>query len=558
MSKKFNVWTGFTPAASSANPRTYLSKARDVVSVKDFGAAGDGSTDDRAAIQAALNTGKIVTLAGNTCGLGAQLTIPAGGGLVGPGAIVMLTGAGQFTNTSDASRFASNSCAIYALGVAGVLLSGFKISLGGSPSSDSVCIAIALRQSNKSIVNQLELTGFKKAKGIICVDTSNDVKIVNSDFHDCAANGATNGQLTGVNVDDNRLSSTASKRILISGNSFVNLTADSTFIAANGYQTDGVTIAHVDSGYHTIEGNLMDTLGEGVDCFGHHCAITGNTILAPYNYGVKLVHGAQYDSVIGNTIRNAGLVGIVAAALDTDTQNVSGHSIIGNVVDTIDPDGAWSANNGTACIATQNSNTTYKTSDILFSGNVLNPGANGKYCISSGGNGTNVNYLNNHLVQSGATAWAHKFSTETGSIIPATRTNLIAYLSSVQSMVDGVATKVEFDTVVVDARGEYDNATNFRWTCQVRGYYRVKFSIDFATLNTSGSAVTLTINKNLTATIKKQTRINGTTNHTFDIEAVIPFTHGDYMEAYCTQASGADEDATGSSVFTFLEIEQVS
>jgi hypothetical protein len=70
-----SVNVGFLQAGTGAVARSVQSRLRDTVSVKDFGAVGDGVTDDRAAIQAAIN-------AINTSG-GGVVYLPAGTYIVG-------------------------------------------------------------------------------------------------------------------------------------------------------------------------------------------------------------------------------------------------------------------------------------------------------------------------------------------------------------------------------------------------------------------------------------------------------------------------------------------
>ena len=61
---------GFTQSGTGAIQRTVENKLKDTVSVKDFGAVGDGVTNDTAAIQAALNASNVVYVPNGTylCG----------------------------------------------------------------------------------------------------------------------------------------------------------------------------------------------------------------------------------------------------------------------------------------------------------------------------------------------------------------------------------------------------------------------------------------------------------------------------------------------------------
>ena len=77
---------GYLPAGTGAVATTVQTKLRESVSVKDFGAVGDGVTDDTAAVQAALNTGKAVYVPTGVYKISSKLTLSTSQMVFGDGA----------------------------------------------------------------------------------------------------------------------------------------------------------------------------------------------------------------------------------------------------------------------------------------------------------------------------------------------------------------------------------------------------------------------------------------------------------------------------------------
>ena len=103
----------FTQTGTGAVARTVASKEKDVISVKDFGAKGDGTTDDTAAIQAAINS-VIVGTTGKS-GVGVfQTTIefPCGIYVITSTLVISQTVAGQRLTLRGCGFQGSNSTTI--------------------------------------------------------------------------------------------------------------------------------------------------------------------------------------------------------------------------------------------------------------------------------------------------------------------------------------------------------------------------------------------------------------------------------------------------------------
>lgn len=94
----------YDPAGTGAVSTTVQTKLREIVSVSDFGAAGDGSTDDTTAINDALNSGAKAVYATGTFLITGNIVLPSGVSFYGwPRATIRTDGGGNFIVTSQST-----------------------------------------------------------------------------------------------------------------------------------------------------------------------------------------------------------------------------------------------------------------------------------------------------------------------------------------------------------------------------------------------------------------------------------------------------------------------
>ena len=146
----------------------------------------------------------------------------------------------------------------------------------------------------------------------------------------------------------------------------------------------------------------------------------------------------------------------------------------------------------------------------------------------------------------------------TGSTFAGTGPAFSAYLSADQTVTTSVATKVAFNTEVFDTASAYDNATNYRFTPLVSGYYQVNSTVS-TTGTTTQSVYINSIYKNgvvyrngvQTAITFSATGTNG-----FSVSDLI-FMNGttDYLEIYCRiDGTGTMKFISGAAQSSFSAV----
>jgi hypothetical protein len=252
---------GFLQSGTGAVARTLQDKGRDGVSVKDFGAVGDGTTDDSAAVQAAVTAHAHVIFPAGTYKIISSVTLPATGITIEGRGVVTLNATVNGEHIFDATSAAK----VYIDGIDFVGTSSSTTPLAG-------------------------FGGYSAANtGLVTCTTCTDVRVTNCGFS-TFANGVTTQNCDRVWVTQNRVSAFYIHGILASSSTYFNISNN---VVTGCTQTGGVVAYGIHATGDQAGGNEQE-----------RCAINFNHISGIASWAGIMTHDCDGLSVIGNDIRD--------------------------------------------------------------------------------------------------------------------------------------------------------------------------------------------------------------------------------------------------------------
>ena len=289
----------YVPAGAGAIERTVQHKLRDTVSVKDFGAVGDGVTDDAVAIQAALDA----------C-VGSGLFFPAGTYIIG------------------STLNVPSNITVFGVGEQSAL----KLKSQSWASSNGLMLELV--SDNNVTFDSLKFDG---NKGNVGTSRSPLIVIFNSQrttFIDCTFN-----QVEGICLNV----STDCDDFTVDGCKFLSCGGDPS--NSDGYRKQAIAFSTngVDRSHNTVVRNCY-FYRQGLDCISlndcDNVLVSGNTSLESY---VLLYNNASPSystnvAVVGNTVLTCSEFGAGTAVPPgaIDLPSVRGLSVVGNSLYNLD------------------------------------------------------------------------------------------------------------------------------------------------------------------------------------------------------------------------------
>lgn len=352
---------GYKNSATGSVSRTQDDKNEDTISIKDFGAAGDGVTDDSQAIKdaiAAANGKKVIFPPGKYRLLN-YIKLPTNGCYLSGevGSEIYLD-----PSMTLGESFGGLQRALYAMFSSNITFDNLTFISKKTDLTNS--ITVAFQGGNGLTVRNCKFKDFGDstyyAQGIVCFGV-NDVIIENSIFDNCSGDGAAlsfgclrytiknntfsnngdwgcalvegsnYGNVTGNIFLNNKSTATGVDRC-----SFVNFIGNTMFANEHGVRVAEFSVSDNKSEHITIVGNNINQSIYGISIEGMkpgagNFTISANTILNSSDHGIRVID-SEHGTITGNTIFSAANAGILlnnlTAGKSTGYLSIAGNNIM--------------------------------------------------------------------------------------------------------------------------------------------------------------------------------------------------------------------------------------
>jgi parallel beta-helix repeat protein len=327
------TWTFFLVLALGVGDSTAGAQPGPVTPYQ-FGAVGDGFIDDSTAVQAAIDTGDGVDLAGGKFKITQVLRIASGSLIEGPGTLIQ-----AFDLKPPSSPQTAH--ALLAGGGNNIRLANFRIAKTSGDGSYSN--GVVLDNGKEIVLHGLEISGYSARYGIHLIEVSN-FEVSHCYIHDFMMNTSADmieDSPAGLRITRSHHGIVSNNRILriqVGPVGRESLSPIRPEYGKQGYQSDGMTIQESDR--VTIEGNVCETAGEGIDLLlSRSCILSGNVISDNWLLGVKML-GVAFTTATDNHISDC-YQGIQVAYHPGFETEASGNVLNGNLFRDIGSPGSF-------------------------------------------------------------------------------------------------------------------------------------------------------------------------------------------------------------------------